>query len=104
MEEALKALPNIVDEVIRRPEDVAAFQTGARASQCKMGRQAGFAARTIYHHAEKTSGNLIVTCTHGRTNLPHVLIGSVAEQIVRDAKTPVLVLPAHAKQEHHFSH
>jgi nucleotide-binding universal stress UspA family protein len=70
----------------------------------KMGRQTGSAARTICHYAERTSADLIVTCTHGRTGLPHVLIGSVAEQIVRYAKAPVLVVPAHARQQHHFSH
>ena len=68
----------------------------------KVGRQTGSSARTICHYAERTSADLIVTCTHGRTGLPHVLIGSVAEQIVRYAKTPVLVVPARAKQEHHF--
>jgi nucleotide-binding universal stress UspA family protein len=70
----------------------------------KMGRQTGSSARTICHYAEKISADLIVTSTHGRTGLPHVLIGSVAEQIVRYAKTPVLVVPTRAKQQHHFSH
>jgi universal stress protein A len=41
--------------------------------------------------------DLIVIPTHGRTGLGHVLIGSVAERVVRHATCPVLVIPARAK-------
>ncbi len=34
--------------------------------------------------------DLIVIATHGRTGLSHVLLGSVAERIVREAPCPVL--------------
>lgn len=36
--------------------------------------------------------DLIVMGTHGRTGLKHVLIGSVAEKVVRHADCPVLVV------------
>lgn len=36
--------------------------------------------------------DLIVMGTHGRTGLKHVLIGSVAEKVVRHAGCPVLVI------------
>lgn len=39
--------------------------------------------------------DLIITATHGRTGLKHVLIGSVAELAVRHAPCPVLVVPSH---------
>lgn len=39
--------------------------------------------------------DLIITATHGRTGLRHVLIGSVAELAVRHAPCPVLVVPSH---------
>ncbi len=38
--------------------------------------------------------DLIVMGTHGRTGLKHVLIGSVAEKVVRHAVCPVLVVRA----------
>ncbi|HUT28048.1 MAG TPA: universal stress protein [Methanomassiliicoccales archaeon] len=38
--------------------------------------------------------DLIVMGTQGRTGLPHLLIGSVAEKVVREAKCPVLVIKA----------
>jgi len=45
--------------------------------------------------AKEKDVDLIVTPTHGRTGFKHVLIGSVAEQIVRHADRPVLVVPSH---------
>jgi nucleotide-binding universal stress UspA family protein len=41
--------------------------------------------------------DLIVIGTHGRGGLERVLIGSVAERVVRGAKTPVLVIHPEAK-------
>lgn len=38
--------------------------------------------------------DLIIISTHGRTGLAHMLIGSVAEHVVRYAHCPVLVIPA----------
>jgi nucleotide-binding universal stress UspA family protein len=39
--------------------------------------------------------DLIITSTHGFTGLKHVLIGSIAEQVVRRAPCSVLVVPSH---------
>jgi nucleotide-binding universal stress UspA family protein len=36
--------------------------------------------------------DLIVMCTHGRHGLAHLLLGSVAEAVVRQASTPVLLV------------
>lgn len=42
------------------------------------------------HHVD-----LIITSTHGLTGLKHVLIGSIAEHVVRHAPCSVLVVPSH---------
>jgi nucleotide-binding universal stress UspA family protein len=42
--------------------------------------------------AEALKADLIVMPSHGRTGLAHLLIGSVAERVVRLAHCPVLVL------------
>ena len=57
----------------------------------------GLAAEEIRDYAEKEKMDLIITSTHGRTGLMHVLIGSVAEHIVRYAHSPVLVVPGSVK-------
>jgi nucleotide-binding universal stress UspA family protein len=45
--------------------------------------------------AQNRDVDLIISGTHGRTGFKHVLIGSVAELIVRHAHCPVLVAPSH---------
>lgn len=52
------------------------------------------AAEGICHYAEKEKVDLIVLSTHGRTGLAHLLIGSVAERVVRHAPCPVLTVRA----------
>jgi universal stress protein A len=54
----------------------------------------GTAARTIANYAADNGYDLIVMGTHGRTGLAHVLVGSVAEHVVRDAVCPVLTVHA----------
>ena len=44
--------------------------------------------------AETWQADLIVIGTHGRTGLRHLLMGSVAEHIVRHSKIPVMVVPS----------
>jgi nucleotide-binding universal stress UspA family protein len=45
--------------------------------------------------AQNNDVDLIITCTHGRTGLEHILIGSTAERVVRHAYCSVLVVPSH---------
>lgn len=52
----------------------------------------GNAAHEIAEHAKSVNADLIVLPSHGRTGAAHVLIGSVAERVVRHAHCPVLIL------------
>lgn len=54
----------------------------------------GSPAQKICRYAVKEGADLILTSTHGRTGLSHALIGSTAEQIIRYARSPVLVVPS----------
>jgi universal stress protein A len=52
----------------------------------------------VPHHeiAERSKAvDLVVMGTHGRTGLPHLLLGSVAERVVRMAVCPVMTVPVH---------
>ena len=51
-------------------------------------------ALTIVNYAKEMSIDLIVMGTHGRGPIAHLLMGSVAERVVRLAGCPVLVVPA----------
>ena len=46
----------------------------------------------IVELARKENADLIVIGTHGRTRLPHVLLGSVAERVIRSAPCPVITI------------
>jgi len=52
----------------------------------------GDPGRTIAQYAQDVAAELIVMPSHGRTGLAHLLIGSVAERVVRLAHCAVLVL------------
>jgi universal stress protein A len=54
---------------------------------------------TITSVAREVGADLIVLSTHGRTGLGHLFLGSTAEQVVRYAKCPVLVV---RENEHEF--
>jgi universal stress protein E len=52
----------------------------------------GEPAAEILHQAEIHQADLIVMGTHGRTGLEHMLVGSVAEKVVRQSAAPVLTI------------
>jgi universal stress protein A len=54
----------------------------------------GRAWQQVVEVADQRKSDLIVTATHGHTGLKHVLLGSVAEKIVRHAHCPVLTVRA----------
>ncbi len=52
----------------------------------------GLAVEQILRFAAANSTDLLVLASHGLTGLPHLLMGSVAERLVRRAYCPVLTL------------
>ena len=58
--------------------------------QCTGMIRHGVPYEEIVAYAEEIDADLIVLSTHGHTGLSHILLGSVAEKIVRHAPCPVL--------------
>jgi nucleotide-binding universal stress UspA family protein len=54
----------------------------------------GDPASLIVAVAEELQADLIVMPTHGRQGIMHTILGSVAERVIREAKTPVLTVRA----------
>jgi nucleotide-binding universal stress UspA family protein len=50
----------------------------------------------VVSRARTTSVDLIVIGTHGRSGFERLMLGSVAEKLLRKAACPVLTVPAHA--------
>lgn len=56
-------------------------------------------ANAVVQVATEVDADLIVLKTHGRTGLSHLILGNVAEEIVRTAPCPVLTLSPLAQQK-----
>ena len=50
-------------------------------------------ARSIVAHSEELEQDLVVMCTHGHGGLRNWFFGSIAQQVIAEGKTPVLLVP-----------
>jgi nucleotide-binding universal stress UspA family protein len=74
--------------------DAAVNRVRAAGIQCSGVSESGRTDAEIVEYARKRGAGLIVVGSHGRHGIGHVLIGSVAEKVVRHAPCPILVVPA----------
>lgn len=65
---------------------------------------AGTCAKAIVEYARDRGIDLIVMGTHGRSGVAHVLMGSVAERVVRTAPCPVLTVRSEGVPATEFVH
>jgi nucleotide-binding universal stress UspA family protein len=84
--------PDVIEEIERRL-DALGTQVKAAGVDRLTTKLEGRAADEIVAYANRVSGDLIVMGTHGRTGIRRVLLGSVAEQVLRQARCPLLVVP-----------
>lgn len=54
----------------------------------------GHPKEEIIKTAEIWEADLIVIGTHGRTGFLHLILGSIAEDVIRHSKIPVMVVPS----------
>jgi nucleotide-binding universal stress UspA family protein len=52
----------------------------------------GDVAQTIVSRAAEINADMIIVGTHGRSGLPYILLGSVAEKVMRAARIPLLTI------------
>jgi universal stress protein A len=94
-----KSLIVLIEENARR--DLAQFLASAElpAGTAFISRlAAGDPASALLHELKAGMYDLVVIGTHGRTGLSHILLGSVAEKLVRLSPVPVLTVPDEAAQ------
>ena len=77
--EATNAMGDLANRLDRRAQVTTEIRTGTV--------QEGITSAVVAY-----GGDLVVMATHGRTGVPHLLFGSVAEQVIRTATCPVLVM------------
>lgn len=54
----------------------------------------------IVDHSKKSGADLLIMSTHGRTGFTRLIIGSVAERVVRECPIPVLTVPSNQSVDH----
>lgn len=81
--------------------DLAAAKARAEAAgvSAETSIRGGHAAREILAVASDQAVDLVVIGTHGRGGVEHLLLGSVAEKVLRKATCPVMVVPPAAHVE-----
>jgi universal stress protein A len=85
----------MLDDLERQAtNDLPQMLSETQASKMDVARRVvvGIPYRKIVDVAEEEKIDLIVMTTHGRTGLSHLMMGSVAEKIVRTAPCPVLTI------------
>ena len=86
-------LPSELDKQLLR-EQLGRLQPQDPNVRVKHRFEEGGAAEEILRVAREIHCDLIVMGTHGRSGLSRLLMGSVAEEVVRKASCPVLIVPA----------
>ena len=81
----------LIDEATRRLDEMAA-RCAARGVMATRTLSIGRPASLIVQRAVACGTDMIVMGTHGRTGLAHLMLGSVAERVLRVAPCPVLTV------------
>jgi nucleotide-binding universal stress UspA family protein len=86
-----------IEEGARKGLERLAGECRARYGKVETEQRTGAAFMEIIAYSRESHADMIVMGTHGRTGLSHIIIGSVAEKVVRKAPCPVLTIrhPAH---------
>ena len=79
-----------IQETIRNEVVTCAGYCETSGIKCRGEIRHGVPYEEIVAYAEEIDADLIVMSTHGHTGLSHILLGSVAEKIVRHSPCPVL--------------
>jgi len=80
----------VVENVEKQLADLAREEIGYE--HVMIHAQLGPPSNTILDYVEDNDVDLVVIATHGRTGLDRVLLGSVAERVLRRSPTPVFVV------------
>jgi nucleotide-binding universal stress UspA family protein len=86
----VNVLPSVQDAVV----DFVAKTANDVAPDIRMVSTTGAVVETIIEQAERESCDLIIMGTHGRSRISRVLLGSVTECVLREARCPVMTIPA----------
>jgi nucleotide-binding universal stress UspA family protein len=87
--------PELLEEAQKEGEEFLAdvqSQVAERGREVHTHVETGKPASTILDHAEEAGVDQIIMGSHGRTGVSRVLLGSVAERVMRRSPIPVTVV------------
>jgi nucleotide-binding universal stress UspA family protein len=91
--------PELIDDAIQAETDEAKDYLTRTAQRLKDAGLSvewevveGDASRAIIETAHQRGADLIAMATHGRSGLPRLVLGSVADRVLRDSHLPVLLV------------
>jgi nucleotide-binding universal stress UspA family protein len=88
----------LIEEISNQKlKNIAADHAGDSFKVVTASSRAFSAAEEILNYAEDKQIDLIIMGTHGRTAISHLLLGSVAERVIRMAKCPVMTFRKDSK-------
>ena len=87
--------PQVVSRVEENLADLARTEIGYE--HVVVQANVGYAPSTILDYEQEHDVDLIAIATHGRTGLERMLLGSVAERVVRRSSAPVFVVKSFGK-------
>ena len=91
MSEVMESVKRAGRGILKSAQGVA-DKAGVKASAVLLETLTGPAADLIVRQAKKSGADLIVLGTHGRRGVRRLLMGSDAEQVVRNAPVPVMLV------------
>lgn len=90
---------NMSGELRRRLDEMLREEAPELASDIPVKVEAGYVVHELLRQIEQGGFDLVVMGTHGRTGLSHLVMGSVAERVVRMSKAPVLTVRVPKERE-----
>lgn len=88
-------LEAVLEERIQKRLDAFVAENVTEGANVTTGLCEGVPYVEITEAAEEIDADMIVIGTHGRTGLAHLLLGSVAERVLRTSDIPVLTVRQH---------
>jgi nucleotide-binding universal stress UspA family protein len=85
-----------IEKAARETLDAHFAKAKARYAKCDAILKPGTAAVEVISAADQTKADLIVMGTHGRRGVSRLMLGSVAERVLRTSPVPVLTVSATA--------
>jgi len=90
-QEMVLALPALQERITEQVSQRIETLTGRKADEFEVVVEAGIPHAVIVQRAEQRHADLVVVGSHGSSGVTRILLGSVADKVVRHAHCPVLV-------------